>query len=305
MFMLWGGTGWIGGLLAELMTAQGKFFVLAQSRLEDRKAMAEELERHKPTHVLCAAGLTGRPNVDWCEFHQEAVIRVNVCGTLALADLCSSRGIHLTLFATGCIYQYDASHPIGGKGFTELCTPNYSASFYSKTKIMVEELLKSYDNVLILRLRMPISNELTDRNFVTKIARYHRVVDVPNSMSVLTDLLPLALSMSSETLKGIYNFTNPGVISHNEVLQIYKEEVDPNFTWENFSIEEQSKILAAGRSNNFLDASKLQAAAGQLGCRLPDIHTATREAMKAARSTLEARGSYPSGLPRKLGPGNI
>jgi len=24
---------------------------------------------------------------------------------------------------------------------------------------------------------MPISNELSDRNFVTKIARYHRVVD--------------------------------------------------------------------------------------------------------------------------------
>lgn len=47
------------------------------------------------------------------------------------------------------------------------------------------------------RLRMPISNELTDRNFVTKIARYHRVVDVPNSMTVLTDMLPLSLGMSA------------------------------------------------------------------------------------------------------------
>lgn len=24
----------------------------------------------KPTHVLNAAGLTGRPNVDWCETHR-------------------------------------------------------------------------------------------------------------------------------------------------------------------------------------------------------------------------------------------
>lgn len=47
------------------------------------------------------------------------------------------------------------------------------------------------------RLRMPISNELSDRNFVTKIARYHRVVDVPNSMTVLTDMLPLSLAMSA------------------------------------------------------------------------------------------------------------
>lgn len=27
----------------------------------------------KPTHVLNAAGLTGRPNVDWCEDHKVGV----------------------------------------------------------------------------------------------------------------------------------------------------------------------------------------------------------------------------------------
>jgi dTDP-4-dehydrorhamnose reductase len=304
VFMLWGCTGWIGGMLAKLSREQGRKIVAATSRLEDSVAMAAELDQHKPTRVLCAAGLTGRPNVDWCESNQEATIRVNVCGTLALADACSARGVHLTVFATGCIYEYDGDHPIGGKGFTEQCTPNYAGSFYSKTKIMVEELLKSYRRVCILRLRMPISNELTERNFVTKIARYHRVVNVPNSMSVLTDLLPLSLAMSAAALEGIYNFTNPGAISHNEVLQIYKEEVDPTFHWENFSIEEQSKVLVAGRSNNFLDTSKLERVAEELGCRLPDIHTATREALIAARSSLEARGLYPSGLPQKLGPGN-
>ena len=77
------------------------------------------------------------------------------------------------------------------------------------------------------------------------------------------------------------------------MLQIYKEEVDPDFTWENFSLEEQAKILAAGRSNNFLDTSKLEAAAKQLGMRLPDIHTATREAMAGARASLEAQGTLP------------
>ncbi len=45
-------------------------------------------------------------------------------------------------------------------------------------------------------------------------------------------------------LTGIYNFCNPGAISHNQVLTIYREEVDPSFQWENFSIEEQAKILA-------------------------------------------------------------
>ena len=27
-------------------------------------------KQFKPTHVLNAAGLTGRPNVDWCETHK-------------------------------------------------------------------------------------------------------------------------------------------------------------------------------------------------------------------------------------------
>ena len=47
---------------------------------------------------------------------QEAVIRVNVCGTLALVDCCNARGMHATLFATGCIYEYDTDHTVGCQG---------------------------------------------------------------------------------------------------------------------------------------------------------------------------------------------
>lgn len=44
-----------------------------------------------------------------------------------------------------------------------------------------------------------------------------QVVDVPNSMTVLTDLLPISLIMAERKLTGIYNFVNPGAISHNQV----------------------------------------------------------------------------------------
>jgi len=40
-----------------------------------------------------------------------------------------------------------------------------------------------------------------------------------------------------------------------------------------------------------LDTSKLEATAKELNMRLPDIHTAVREAMAAARATLEASGA--------------
>jgi 3,5-epimerase/4-reductase len=40
---------------------------------------------------------------------------------------------------------------------------------------------------------------------------------------------------------------------------MYKEIVNPSFQWKNFSMEEQRAILAADRSNNYLDTSKLEA----------------------------------------------
>ena len=59
-------------------------------------------------------------------------------------------------------------------------------------------------------------------------------------------------------LTGTINLTNPGAITHNEILAMYKEIVDPTFTWENFTVEEKNQILASERSNNLLDTTKLQ-----------------------------------------------
>ncbi|KAG2268089.1 hypothetical protein Bca52824_062644 [Brassica carinata] len=62
-----------------------------------------------------------------------------------------------------------------------------------------------------LRVRMPISSDLSNpRNFITKITRYEKVVDIPNSMTILDELLPISLEMAKRNLTGIWNFTNPG-----------------------------------------------------------------------------------------------
>jgi hypothetical protein len=39
---------------------------------------------------------------------------------------------------------------------------------------------------------------------------------------------------------------------------MYKNIVDPSFTWNNFTIEEQNEILASKRSNNCLDTTNLE-----------------------------------------------
>ncbi len=123
----------------------------------------------------------------------------------------------------------------------------------------VEELLREYENVCTLRVRMPISSDLSNpRNFITKISRYDKVVNIPNSMTVLDELLPISIEMAKRNCTGIWNFTNPGVISHNEILEMYRDYIDPQFKWVNFDLEEQAKVIVAPRSNNELDASKLK-----------------------------------------------
>ncbi|KAK8939436.1 putative rhamnose biosynthetic enzyme 2 [Platanthera guangdongensis] len=259
-FLIYGRTGWIGGLLGDICRKQGIPFEYGKGRLENRSQLVSDIQTAKPTHVFNAAGVTGRPNVDWCESHKPETIRTNVVGTLNLADVCRESGLLLMNYATGCIFEYDADHPEGsGIGFKEEDQPNFAGSFYSKTKAMVEELLKEYENVCTLRVRMPISSDLTNpRNFITKISRYSKVVNIPNSMTVLDELLPISVEMAKRNCRGIWNFTNPGVVSHNEILEMYKKYIDPGFSWVNFTLEEQAKVIVAARSNNEMDASKLK-----------------------------------------------
>jgi dTDP-4-dehydrorhamnose reductase len=137
-FLIYGRTGWIGGLLGKLCAEQGIDYEYGAGRLENRAQIEEDIARVKPSHVFNAAGVTGRPNVDWCESHKVDTIRANVVGTLTLADVCKQHNLLLVNYGTGCIFEYDEDHPLGsGIGFKEEDTPNFFGSYYSRTKAMV------------------------------------------------------------------------------------------------------------------------------------------------------------------------
>jgi len=273
---------------------------LAESRIENREDLAKELDEVKPSHVLMAAGITGRPNIDWCEDHKPDTIRTNVIGTLNVADLCLTRDIHVTVYATGCIFKYDEAHKLGsGVGFTEEDIPNFDGSFYSETKGYMEPMLKCYPNCLILRVRMPVSDDLIHRNFVTKIVKYERVVNIPNSMTILHEMLPASLAMAKKGLTGVYNFTNPGVISHNEVLDLYIKYIDPTYHYTNFTEEEQNEVIKAPRSNNELDTTKLMRDMPE-GVVINDIKTAYDLCFQRMKVNLTEMGWLPDNMPAEF-----
>lgn len=73
--MIFGGNGWLGGMLSDMLKAQGEEVYIAKARLEDRAAIQKDLQTYNPRYVLNVAGVTGRPNVDWCEDHKQETTR--------------------------------------------------------------------------------------------------------------------------------------------------------------------------------------------------------------------------------------
>tara|TARA_B110000971_G_C20018106_1_gene504967 strand:- start:89 stop:1933 length:1845 start_codon:yes stop_codon:yes gene_type:complete len=263
--LLFGSNGWIGKQFLDLLLLNNIDVICGSSRVDNNNSLIDEINIVNPTHIVSFIGRThgvidGKiyPTIDYLEKEGKLIenIRDNLYSPLVLAKICSDKNIHLTYLGTGCIFKYDEYHP---NGFTEDSLPNFFGSSYSIVKGFTDKLMHMYDDsVLNLRIRMPITGSENPRNFITKITNYAKVCSVPNSMTVLPELLPLVVKMMEQNIKGTINLTNPGLISHNEILELYREIVDPFFSWKNFSQEEQRKILAADRSNNLLNTDKLE-----------------------------------------------
>jgi len=258
-WLLFGGNGWIGGMVKTYLEKKGETVFCSQVRADDESNVEQELVSIFPDRVLCLIGRTHGPGystIDYLEQKGKLVenIRDNLYSPVVLALLCKRFHIHLTYLGTGCIFTYRDQTV-----FDEKDKPNFFGSGYSTVKGFTDRLMHFFKNeVLNLRIRMPIVGYHHPRNFITKITQYERVCSIQNSMTVLEDMIPVMISLAERNKTGTFNLTNPGTIEHNEILELYKQIVDPAFEWKNFTLEEQSKILLSERSNNELDASLLK-----------------------------------------------
>lgn len=270
LFLLYGANGWIGTQIQQILTQKSIPYLISQVRADQRDLAEQEILQTKPTHLLATIGRTHGtyqntliPNIDYLEKPGKLAdnVRDNLYAPVTLASLAQKHQIHFTYLGTGCIYTYDETHPVGNPetGFTEEDTPNFTGSSYSTVKGYTDQLMANFTTTLNARIRMPIVDGQNSRDFIAKILKYDKICDMPNSMSVLPTLLPLMVDMALRHKTGTINLVNPGLISHNQILKLYQQHVDPEFTWQNFSLEDQDKILLSKRSNNCLDTSKLVA----------------------------------------------
>jgi len=263
------GKGWIGSQVMEVLKTRPDVALVQESavRADDLAALREEIRAVKPTHIISTMGRTHGvidgaviPTIDYLEYPGKLRenVRDNLFAPLAMAKLCTDADIHLTYLGTGCIFEFDEAHADADHGFKESDKPNFFGSGYSIVKGFTDQLMALYeDSVLNVRIRMPITAAPSPRDFITKIVTYEKICSMENSMTVLDELIPIMVDMALTKKTGTVNLTNPGTISHEEILTMYKEIVDSSKTWRTMTYEEQSQILKSKRSNNALDTSKL------------------------------------------------
>ena len=270
--LVFGSNGWIGSKVVRLLENLSVTVIKSDCRADDAVVVENKINSIKNiTHVMSFIGRTHGtfegnviPTIDYLEKPGKLVenMRDNLFSPVILAEICKKRNIHFTYLGTGCIFDYDENHLIGDEttGFSESDLPNFFGSSYSIVKGYTDRLMHQLfnDSALNVRIRMPITDEVISRNFITKITNYAKVCSIPNSMTVLNELLPVMINMALQNKVGTINLTNPGTITHNEILEMYREIVDPTFTWVNFSIEEQNQILDSKRSNNCLNTLQLE-----------------------------------------------
>jgi 3,5-epimerase/4-reductase len=51
-----------------------------------------------------------------------------------------------------------------------------------------------------------------------QVASYKHIYDVPNSVSVLPDILPLMVDLMRRRFVGALNMTSPGAVRHSDTL---------------------------------------------------------------------------------------
>lgn len=289
MILLLGASGYIGTAFAAALDSRGIPF-LAMSRAEqdytDPRQLRKILETTRPGFAINAAGYTGKPNVDACESAREETLQGNVELPRLLAETFAAHGLPWAHVSSGCIYngakfsahgkteivndltsvrKQLAAAPESFAGFTETDEPNFSfdsppCSFYSGSKAQAEQELRTFEQIYVMRLRIPFDERDNPRNFLSKLQRYPKIYDNTNSLSHRMDFANATLDLWRKRAPfGVYNATNPGFVTTRDVVRKIQEKLLPDRKFEFWENDEEFYREAAKtpRSNCILDSTKL------------------------------------------------
>ena len=263
-----GASSFIGGEFMKYLSATKpdfvkKLWVYAERiSIERYHEIQRDLQMQCPgaTHLISFIGRThgvapDPDNIDYLENKPELNVSDNLIAPYILSKVCKSLKLHFTYLGSGCIFTSDIIQP----PLPVDSSPSFFGSAYSRVKGVIDQLMDAQEDVLNVRIRMPITTEPHDRDFITKITRYAKVLSMENSVTVLPDCFPFLLGWMKARKHGTHNLTNHGSIEHEEILKLYKEIIDPSFEIKLMTPAwgpgKEYEELLAKRSNCILESS--------------------------------------------------
>ena len=215
-FLIFGHNGFLGKNIINSLENENKNYITSSLRLNEILEIEKLIKLYKPKYVINCAGLTGSPNIFWCDDHKVETIETNIIFQMTLVKICNENNVHLTTLGSGGIFKND-------KFYNECDEGNYDNNFYSKTRIYLENIIKHYKNVLYLRINYPISENVSNKNLLTKLLSFNEINDVEISVTCIDELFPILINMIEKKETGICNFVNDGSIHLSEILKIYNK----------------------------------------------------------------------------------
>ena len=217
-YFVLGAKGFLGSYCVNILKTQGYSVYESNERLYNTRLIEEQIIKSQAKYVICAAGISGKPTIDWCEYNEEETYKTNYIGMIDLMRLTNKLNIHFTIFGSALIYS-------GIKqSYSEDDVPDYISKVYSKWRIQLEKNINFYKNTLYLRIIYPATLDSNNKCFLTKmLARAKNVHNINVSMTIVPSLFPKIKELCESNRVGIYNFVNEGTISLPKLLELYSK----------------------------------------------------------------------------------
>lgn len=205
-YIVMGASGFLGKRCVEALRAAGKTVFESSARLGDLDEIRRQVTKSRAKYVICAAGISGRPTIDWCDTHEKETYETNYLGVLNLMKIANECGVHLTIFGSGAVYT-------GAKDrYTESDPPDFETKVYCRLRCWLERHVS--EGVLYLRIMYPCTFDGDPKCFRTKmLARKDTVHDGTVSVTPVPDLFPHLPTLIEQGVSGIFNFVSRGTVS--------------------------------------------------------------------------------------------
>ncbi len=224
--------------------------------ISNKDVVLETVSKFKPDIVIHSSALT---NVDLCETDHNIANSINIEGTKNIVEACKKIPSKIIFLSTA--YVFDGRKTIFCEN--DDCFP---ATYYGKTKLLGEEIIKSSGlPYLILRTDQPYGwkEEWQKMNSVTRVLdnfennqEVKEIIDWYNNPTFIEDIVHVTKILLERNLEGIYHVVGPDFINRYEwaklITQVFKKEKNLIMP-----IESKDLNLPARRVNINLSNKKL------------------------------------------------